>query len=79
MINFRSEKGGVTVYVLAAMILVTIALVALYISITNKQVTQLEIAEQIKGIYEEDVANIDDLYNSLVKWKNWINGRNLFN
>jgi len=66
MINFRSEKGGVTVYVIAAMILLTITLVAVYISMTNKHVTQLDVAEQIKSIYEEDMDNIDGVYNELV-------------
>jgi len=66
MINLKSEKGGVTVYVLAAMLLITIMLMALYVSTANKQVTQLEVAEQIKFIYEKDLNNIDSVYNGLI-------------
>ncbi len=67
MQNLRSENGGVTIYVLVGMLILTITLVAIYVSATNKQVTQLEIAEQIKSTYGKNMNNIDTVYNSLVE------------
>ena len=69
MLNLRSEKGGVTIYVLFAMLILTITLVAIYVTATNKQITQLEITEQIKSTYEKNMNNIDAEYNKLVEVK----------
>ena len=65
-INLKNEKGAVSFYVLLAMLLITITLVSLYVSLTNKHLTQLDVAEQIKSIYEKDINNIDNVYNNLV-------------
>ncbi len=65
-INLKNEKGAVSLYVLLAMLLITITLVSLYVSLTNKHLTQLDVAEQIKSIYEKDINNIDNVYNNLV-------------
>ena len=67
MLNLRSEKGGVTIYVLFAMLILTITLIAIYVSATNKQITQLEITEQIKSTYGKNMNNIYTVYNSLVE------------
>ena len=37
MINYKSEKGGVTIYVLSAMVILIIALISIYVSLNNKQ------------------------------------------
>jgi len=66
MINFRSDKGSVTLYVLTAMSLVIISLIAVYMHVANKQVTQLEVSEQIKAVYEKDFNNINLIYDSLI-------------
>ena len=66
MINFKGDKGSVSLYVISAMSLVTITLIALYMSVTNKQITQLEVSEQIKSVYEKDLNNVDLIYNELV-------------
>lgn len=65
-INLKSEKGAISLYVLLAMLLITITLVALYVSLTNEHLTQLDVAEQIKLTYEKDMNNIDDVYNNLI-------------
>ena len=72
MVNLKSEKGGVTIYVLMTMLILIITLVAIYISLTNKQITQLEVAEQIKTTYEKDINNIDEIYNELISNENTI-------
>ena len=69
MVNLKSEKGGVTIYVLVSMIILAITLIAVYILVTNKQVTQLEVTEQIKATYEKNLNNIDAEYNELVTIK----------
>lgn len=66
MKNLKSEKGGVIIYVLVAMLILTLTLIAIYILLTNKQVTQLEIAEQIKETYEKDMDDINAVYSNLV-------------
>lgn len=69
MVNLKSEKGGVTIYVLVSMLILAITLIAFYILVTNKQVTQLEVTEQIKATYEKNLNNIDAEYNELVTIK----------
>lgn len=69
MVNLKSEKGGVTIYVLVSMLILAITLIAVYILVTNKQVTQLEVTEQIKATYEKNLNNIDAEYNELVTIK----------
>jgi len=66
MINFRSDRGSVTMYVLAAMSFLTIALIAVYMSVTNKQITQLDVSEQIKSVYEKDINSVNVIYDALV-------------
>ena len=61
-----SEKGAVSLYVLLAMLLITITLVSLYVSLSNEHLTQLDIAEQIKATYEKDMNNINEVYDNLV-------------
>lgn len=65
-INLKSEKGAISLYVLLAMLLITITLVSIYVSLTNEHLTQLDVAEQIKLTYEKDMNNIDDVYNNLI-------------
>lgn len=66
MINYKSEKGGVTIYVLSAMVILIIALISIYVSLNNKQMAQLDVAEQIKSLYEEDINNMNEIYDNLV-------------
>lgn len=61
----KSEKGSVTLFVLASMGILLIALISIYVSTTNKQLTQLEITEQIKTVYEKDYNRKDDVYEEL--------------
>ena len=42
----------------------------IYISVTNKHIAQLEIAGQIKSTYEQDVNNVDAIYNELMGIEN---------
>ena len=65
-INLKNEKGAISLYVLLAMLLITITLVSIYVSLTNEHLTQLDVAEQIKLTYEKDMNNIDDVYNNLI-------------
>lgn len=66
MINLKSAKGGVAIYVLVSMLILSITLMVAYVLVTNKQEMQLEIAEQIKASYEKDMDNIDMVYNRLI-------------
>lgn len=65
-INLKNEKGAISLYVLLAMLLITITLVSIYVSLTNEHLTQLDVAEQIKSTYEKDMNNIDEVYNDLI-------------
>ena len=66
MEKYKNEKGGISIYVLVSMFLLTIILMGIYISVTNKHIAQLEIAGQIKSTYEQDVNNVDAIYNELI-------------
>ena len=65
-INLKDAKGGATIYVLMTMLLLIIILISIYMSVTSKHIVQLDIAEQIKGIYEKDLANIDEVYENII-------------
>ena len=65
MEKLKKEKGAILIYVLISMLILIILLMGVYNLITNKHITQLEIAQQIKSTYEEDVNNIDAIYNDL--------------
>ncbi|MCL2859430.1 MAG: hypothetical protein FWF46_02430 [Oscillospiraceae bacterium] len=62
---FESEKGSVTLYTIITLTVVTIILVGIYFSIINKQKSDLEVSQQIKAIYENDVNNVDNIYNNV--------------
>ena len=65
MEKLKKEKGAILIYVLISMLILIILLMGVYNLMTNKHITQLEVAQQIKSTYEEDVNNIDAIYNDL--------------
>lgn len=64
--KLKEQKGAVTLYVLATIILLTTLVLSLYMYNANQQVTNLETTRQIKDIYEKDVNNIEQVYQNMV-------------
>lgn len=62
-INPKSEKGAVTLVVLASMLFLTALLISMYIGIANKAQTSAETTKQIQETYN-NIENADEMYAS---------------
>lgn len=62
----NNEKGSLALFVSIAMIFFMSFLLVLFLSTTNEQKTQLAVTARIKETYEQDLDNIDNIYNSFV-------------
>lgn len=58
----RSQKGAISLFVLVAMLFFSIYTMYIYMSITASQASQLRSFERIKAIYEEDIDDIEMVY-----------------
>lgn len=65
MMNIKSDKGSITVFVIVSFIFCMAILLNLYWTSTNYQITALQAEQRIKAVYGEDVNNIDEIYNSV--------------
>ncbi len=65
MNKFKSEKGGITVFVIVAFLFIMAILIGIYWKSTNYQVTVLQAEQQIKDTYGRDVNNVDEIYNEI--------------
>lgn len=63
----KSQKGSISLFVLLSMLFFSIILVGIYVSNSNKVITQKETSDRIKEIYEKDVDNIDGIYESILE------------
>lgn len=62
----KEEKGSITLFVLLAMLFFVMFLVGMYMLSANSESSQTAETARIKEIYEQDVDNIDDVYETLV-------------
>lgn len=69
----RNQKGSVTLFTLITMLFVSMYLVTMYITHSNTEAGQVEEAKRIKEIYEENLENLDALYDKIVDTKNYMN------
>lgn len=60
--NVKGEKGGITVFVLTAMLFMLIALVLTYMGVTNKNQAQAKDVVRIKKEYEVSEEQIHKIY-----------------
>lgn len=60
----KEEKGSITLFVLIAMLFFVMYIVGLYMLSANSEGSQIAEVARIKEIYEQDVNNIDDVYNT---------------
>lgn len=72
MKNIKNEKGSLALFVTIAMLFFMAFLLALFLSTTNEQKTQLAVTARIKEIYEKDVNNIDEIYNTFIGTEEYI-------
>ena len=63
--NFKSEKGSITVFVVASCMLFTIVALGISNFIQNKANNEEEQYREIKKSYEKDIGNEDEIYNRL--------------
>ena len=61
-INLKSEKGSITVFVTAAMLFLLMILVITFMSLQNKNQAQLKEISKVKQEYEQELENIDAIY-----------------
>lgn len=64
----KNEKGSVSLYALVAMLLLLTLLLSIFIYNSQKQAQNLEVTKQIKNTYEQDINNIDVVYNNLIAY-----------
>lgn len=62
--KIKSQKGSIALFVLIALLFYMGFLLLLYASNLNKIQTITEKTEILKGIYERNIDNIDDVYNT---------------
>lgn len=72
MKNMKNEKGSLALFVTIAMLFFMAFLLALFLSTTNEQKTQLAVTARIKEIYEKDVNNIEEIYNTFIGTEEYI-------
>lgn len=72
MKNIKSEKGSLALFVTIAMLFFMAFLLALFLSTTNEQKTQLAVTARIKETYEQDLDNVNEIYNSFVGTEEYI-------
>ncbi len=68
----KQEKGSITLFVLIAMLFFTLYLVGMYVLSSNLESSQIEGDSEIKRIYEKDVNNINDVYETLLKKEKYV-------
>ena len=61
----KSEKGGITLFVIVTILFIMAILIGIYWKSTNYQITVLQAEERIKDIFGNDVNNVDEIYNNL--------------
>lgn len=66
MKNFKNEKGSLALFVTIAMLFFMSFLLALFLSTSNEQKTQLAVTARIKQTYEKDLDNVEEIYKSFV-------------
>lgn len=64
MNKFKSEKGGITVFVIVALLFIMAILIGVFWKSTNYQVAVLQAEQRIKAVYGNDVNNVDEIYAS---------------
>ena len=63
----NSEKGSISVFVIVAFIFCMTILINMYWSNTNNQVTVVQAQQRIKEIYSQDMNDINNIHNELLK------------
>ena len=60
---FSKETGAITLFVLLAMLFFLIVIFSMFMSSSNKYLSQTSEIDKIKEEYEQSVNNIDQIYN----------------
>ena len=60
---FSKETGAITLFVLLAILFFLIVIFSMFMSSSNKYLSQTSEIDKIKEEYEQSVNNIDQIYN----------------
>ena len=60
---FSKETGAITLFVLLAMLFFLIVIFSMFMSSSNKYLSQTSEIDKIKEEYEQSINNIDQIYN----------------
>lgn len=72
MNKLKSQKGGITIFVIVAFLFTMIILISIFWKNTNYQVTVLQDEQRIKATYGNDVNNVDKIYDNIISENNVI-------
>lgn len=64
--KIKKDNGAVSTLVLFTVLIFTVILMGAYLLITTMQKSQLKSDLRIQQIYQEDINDIDNIYNSIV-------------
>ena len=68
MDKLKSEKGGVTVFVIIAFLFMMTLLISMYMNNVNYQITTLQAEKIIKETYGKDVNNVNEIFSNMVSY-----------
>ncbi len=71
MKNIKSQRGSITLLVVITILFFIIITVSVYVSNSNTKVSQMQEIARIKEVYEEDVENIDEIYEDVSGGGDW--------
>lgn len=63
--KLKSEKGGIALFVVVAILFIMAILIAVYWNANNHLISVLQDEERIKEIYGKDLANINSIYDEI--------------
>jgi hypothetical protein len=69
MKKIREEKGSITLFVLVSMLFFVLFLSGMYMMGNSSEQAELSETIRIKEIYEKDINNINDVYETLTSNK----------
>ncbi len=65
----KSEKGSITIFVITSALFITLSVIAMGVSMSNKQVAQKEQIKQIQEQYSVNNDQLEEAYNKAIKTK----------
>ena len=70
--NLKQEKGAISIIVIVTMLFITGILTGVYMTSANRYKTQMQISDEMKNLYEKNVEQVADVYETFQNEKLYI-------